>query len=635
MTNWSFQTQPHLVAPKSIAKFLPIVVFLAGTIGCHESKSPELNSAGQAVSSASIPNASAKFVGSQSCRECHKEIAESYNAHPMAKSLMRVSAATLAENYSDCEFSSVSNTSYLVEKIGDQVWHHEVRRNVNGDLIYDQKVPIHYAVGSGTRGRSYLTDVDGRLFQSPITWYTEGHKWDLSPGFVPGAHARFDRRVNHACLSCHAGASNLHNTDPDRFASPPFAEEAIGCERCHGPGSEHLEYQKKKPELRTSPDPIVNPENLSPHLQDAVCNQCHLQGQRRVLNPGRTEFDFRPGMNLSDVWTTILKTKGVQSGVANAVSQVEQMHASSCFQRSGGAMVCTSCHDPHSYPPAEQRASFYQAACLKCHHSGTTNCSELPASRELQKDSCVTCHMPRFGAADVHSSQTDHRILRRPKPAEPEEPEESAPVQRGDQLRFFAEPGVAPQVPEVERAGGIFMAETGDLHQNATASRQAVKTLTPNRVQDSVDVESLLALGRAYQQLGRRKDAEETLIRVTELSPQNEEAYELLATSCHEANQLSRARQYYEKLIVLNPKRARYHGRYAHVLGQLGNQRASVEAGEKALELDPSLIQTHEWLVQMYRLLGDVPNADRHQRKLDLFRAASGNRSDSKHRTEP
>ncbi|MFN9720708.1 MAG: tetratricopeptide repeat protein [Planctomycetota bacterium] len=570
---------------------------------------------------ASIPNAGARYVGSNSCRECHGDISGSYQNHPMAHSLMTVSTATSAEDFSHPEFRSAANTTYGVEKAGTEIWHHEIRRNERGELIYDRRVPVHFAVGSGARGRSYLINLDGRLFQSPITWYTEGTKFDLSPGFVPGDHPGFDRRVNHACLSCHAGVSVPHESDPDRFGDPPFAEEAIGCERCHGPASDHVEYHRKPGPLRpSSEDPIVNPGNLSPALQDAVCNQCHLQGQRRVLRPGRTELDFRPGMNLSDIWTTILKTKGVESGVADAVSQVEQMHSSVCFQKSEGRMTCTSCHDPHDYPTANQKHDFYRSACLKCHDAVSTECSEQQSLRQAENDACIACHMPHFGAADVHSSQTDHRILRKPERGRAEQ---TSALLRPNELQFFREPGMTPEQETEDRAAAIFMAETGYVHQTDAASRYAVKILTPNRLEEATDSEGLVSLGKAYLQLGRKQDASDSLLRATELSPRNEEIYELLATAAHEANQLTKARQYYEKLISLNPNRARYHGRYAHVLGQSGDLNASVRAGERALELDPSLLQTHDWLVQMYQLLGDAANANRHQRQLEMFRTSA------------
>ncbi len=43
---------------------------------------------------------------------------------------------------------------------------------------------------------------------------------------------------------------------------------------------------------------IVNPAKLPKRARDSVCEQCHLEGEVRILNPGRSWRDFQPGNNL-------------------------------------------------------------------------------------------------------------------------------------------------------------------------------------------------------------------------------------------------------------------------------------------------------------------------------------------------
>ena len=268
-------------------------------------------------------NHAKRFVGSEACRTCHAEVSAEYDSHPMAHSMFRTSAGDGLEDIRTSQFSTTPHLSYYAEDKDGQVFHHERRIDEEGNEVYDQAVPVDLTVGSGSRGRSYLTNMDGRLYQSAVSWYADGPKWGLSPGYHPEFHERFERRVTHACLACHAGRSHPHETDTDRFAEPAFFEDAIGCERCHGAGGEHIDFHKAlKPTATDATDPIINPDHLPFGQRDAVCTQCHLQGRRRVLQFGRSEFDFRPGMHLSDVWVTILKTQGVESVTADAVSQV-------------------------------------------------------------------------------------------------------------------------------------------------------------------------------------------------------------------------------------------------------------------------------------------------------------------------
>ena len=65
--------------------------------------------------------------------------------------------------------------------------------------------------------------------------------------------------------------------------------------RCHGGTEEHLR--------RPVPGSIVNPAKLHGAARDSICEQCHLSGCDRVLNPGKNFEDFRPGMRLEEVFT--------------------------------------------------------------------------------------------------------------------------------------------------------------------------------------------------------------------------------------------------------------------------------------------------------------------------------------------
>ncbi len=68
---------------------------------------------------------------------------------------------------------------------------------------------------------------------------------------------------------------------------PPFLEMQIGCERCHGPGKQHVEKMDAgdfDEDSETAEDLlIVNPAHLDRHLADDVCYQCHMDGKRRIL----------------------------------------------------------------------------------------------------------------------------------------------------------------------------------------------------------------------------------------------------------------------------------------------------------------------------------------------------------------
>jgi len=83
----------------------------------------------------------------------------------------------------------------------------------------------------------------------------------------------------------------------------------VGCEKCHGPGSEHLR--------RHSRETIVNPARLDTIHATDVCIQCHSQGQP-LANPFNGKYydwpvGFQVGMNLRDYWKLEEHKLGEQS----------------------------------------------------------------------------------------------------------------------------------------------------------------------------------------------------------------------------------------------------------------------------------------------------------------------------------
>lgn len=265
------------------------------------------------------------YVGSRVCRECHTEIADLYAGHTMSRSAATLAEATTLEDYTGVTTFTKGGCEYRVELADDGVYHHEAYRDIEGEL-YDQRVEVQYLVGSGHRGRSYFIDRGGLLFMSPISWYSQQKRWDLSPGYTERNHLRFERPVTGRCLGCHAGRLNPEPGENDRFQHPTIREATISCERCHGPARDHVAWHRNE-ETRSGDDPIINPAKLPPTKRESVCNQCHLQGVDEVRRYGRTDFDFRPGMDLGEVWSIFVEGTGVSSsGETTAVSQIGRAH---------------------------------------------------------------------------------------------------------------------------------------------------------------------------------------------------------------------------------------------------------------------------------------------------------------------
>jgi hypothetical protein len=342
------------------------------------------------------------YIGDAACARCHAEIAEAFGHHPMGRSMTTVTG--VMPEVSGTVFE-VGDLTYSIERRDGRVFHRETRRDKSGRVIATTEPEVRYVLGSGTRGLSFLVERDGGLFQSPIAWYTQQRSWDLAPTYRE-QNLHFDRRISVGCLFCHANRVEMVDGKP-----PVFHGLSIGCERCHGPGELHA----RRPGRIDGKDlTIVNPADLEPgELRESVCNQCHLQGVSRTNLPGRSSFDFRPGL-LLDAFVNISTSAYDPAMRGRAVGQVEQMRESLCYRQSGGQLGCISCHDPHRLPEAGERIAYYRGRCLECH--ADRGCSlPLPTRRTRSpEDDCTACHMPRKDATDVaHTALTDHRIPRR------------------------------------------------------------------------------------------------------------------------------------------------------------------------------------------------------------------------------
>ncbi len=273
---------------------------------------------------------------------------------------------------------------------------------------------VDYVIGSGNHARSYLhRTVTGRLIEMPVSWYSEnGGYWAMSPGFDRQNQQDFRRSIAFSCMFC-------HNAYP---GSPPAGEgifpaelpEGIDCQRCHGPGSTHVEAASRKAPAEAIRRAIVNPARLPRERQLDVCMQCHLETTSRPLPNvvARFEhgpFDYRPGQPLTDYFlffdTAPSPPNNDNFEIAHAAYRLRK---SKCFQAS--QMTCTTCHNPHDVPRGQDAAVRYNAACRKCH-------AEAHSAGVPGGGNCASCHMPRRRTTDaVHVTMTDHYIQRRRPP---------------------------------------------------------------------------------------------------------------------------------------------------------------------------------------------------------------------------
>lgn len=378
----------------------------------------------------------AKYVGINTCKLCHQGIYNTFIKTGMGKSFDVASKEKSSGDY---------HNSVIYDKIGDfyykAFWQNDSLRfleyRLQGrDTVYKRLETVNYIVGSGQHTNSHIQSVNGYLNQMPMTFYTQKKKWDLPPGFEDGHNSRFMRKIGLECMSCHNNYPEFVLGSENKFTAVP---EGINCERCHGPGSIHVAQRQTGIRIDTSKYidySIVNPAKLSIDAQFDICQRCHLQGNT-VLKDGKSFYDFKPGMKLSDFMTVFLpKYKNADDEFIMA-SHADRLKQSACFIKSlekstankssslkpyKDAMTCVTCHNPH-VSVRETNPNVFNDACNSCHNTegkSQLTCTDknyLAAKNSKQGHApknltnCVSCHMPKSGSIDIpHVTVHDHYI---------------------------------------------------------------------------------------------------------------------------------------------------------------------------------------------------------------------------------
>ncbi|HKD06764.1 MAG TPA: cytochrome c3 family protein [Bryobacteraceae bacterium] len=203
------------------------------------------------------------------------------------------------------------------------------------------------------------------------------------------------RPTGPTCDGCHSVNYNVN--------TKTVTEWNVGCEKCHGPGSEHV---KRPSQLN-----IVNPARLDSVDATNTCVQCHSQGRPLTAPAQGKAYDwpvgFQMGKHLEDYWQLEDHKLGETTFThfADGTAHKNRMQGNDFVQavmyRRG--ISCNSCHDVHG---TENNADLIKPGslmCLECHGPSSPN-GPHAASIEAHThhkpgsagDDCLACHMPKI-----------------------------------------------------------------------------------------------------------------------------------------------------------------------------------------------------------------------------------------------
>ncbi|GAC1306941.1 MAG: hypothetical protein NVSMB10_12080 [Steroidobacteraceae bacterium] len=320
------------------------------------------------------PQRAAHYTGSSACRNCHTEIYDRWKKTRMANVVQD------PHTHPEAIIPDLSKPDPLLTFTKDDI-----------ALTY----------GSKWKQR-YFKKVGDDYFVFPAQWDVTHKVW--RPYFVKNGTDwwaplyppdNMQRPTGPLCDGCHSVGYDID--------TKKVVEWNVGCEKCHGPGSEHVDHRGK-------PN-VINPVKLSYVQASDTCIQCHSQGQP-LTNPIKGKYydwpvGFHMGGKLANFWKLEDHRLGELSfthfpdGTAHKNRMQGNDFVQSLMYARG--VTCVSCHDPHG---SENEAMLIKPAaqvCSMCHGPNTQNGPHAPTLEAHTHhapgspgSACVECHMPKI-----------------------------------------------------------------------------------------------------------------------------------------------------------------------------------------------------------------------------------------------
>ena len=274
------------------------------------------------------------------------------------------------------------------------------------EIVGTPKCKVCHKAKTGDQWKIWTESAHARAFETLASSESKRIAADMGLG---------DPQQEAACLKCHATKASLGEGVVINEKANYTDNEGVGCEACHGPGSD---YKSRKVML----DPEAARE--AGLVMNTGCRKCHNEEsptfkgfdfKARWLEiahtvPGETTGENQDSPSLDDAGT--LQEILIESSVGYVIIPHDfhvtgvKMECVECHHQihaveldtphpdylTSSWINCQSCHNPKS----ETDQIYYQ--CGECHHTDTNNIAdETLSSKVVVHKSCWKCHDTKTG----------------------------------------------------------------------------------------------------------------------------------------------------------------------------------------------------------------------------------------------
>jgi len=354
----------------------------------------------------------ATYVGTATCAVCHAKEHAAWRGSHHDRAMEEATGETVLGNFADARFAHGGVTTRFFRRDGRFFVNTDGPGGTRADFEIKYTFGVHPL-------QQYLIELPGgRLQALGIAWDARpkaqgGQRWfhlypdrKLKAG-DPLHWTGIDQNWNYQCADCHSTNLRKNYDDATRTYKTTWSEIDVGCEACHGPGSNHAGWAKLDPNARRADAskglPVAlderrgvtwaidaatgNATRSAPRTSSReieACARCHAR---------RGQFDdtWHPGAPLGNAYRIALLEPGLYYADGQMRDEVYNHGSFLQSRMHAKGVTCSDCHDPHS----QKLRVPGNAVCGQCHapsrFDAATHHRHKPGSPGA---ACASCHMP-------------------------------------------------------------------------------------------------------------------------------------------------------------------------------------------------------------------------------------------------
>ncbi|MEA3478235.1 MAG: T9SS type A sorting domain-containing protein [Bacteroidota bacterium] len=315
------------------------------------------------------------FVGSDECKLCHTEKYDDWAAsgHPYK--------FTIIENGQPPVYppQAINYQNTWMDSLGD------------GSHSWNDIAGVIGGYGWKTR----FVGTDGHLIGTANSIFPDAGYGHNQINFYGGVdygwvnyHPTDEKIYNYGCFKCHTTGGDTNGTWLTGVTGlGNFSEGGVGCESCHGPGSEHI----------AAPTEFNIDKVYEFAHQDNALGGLSIGGVVDTPDPNRDDINFLCGTCHNRDYTDPINSSG---GFIKHHEQWDEF-VTTAHYADGEGMDCKACHNPHKRVIWD--GDGITKNCELCHPDQAAVTNHSPGA------TCIDCHMPFAAKSGTTRGQSGYK----------------------------------------------------------------------------------------------------------------------------------------------------------------------------------------------------------------------------------